>query len=379
MSEFIKLRKLLHSRPELSGEENNTSKTVISYLDKFKPDNVVTNIGGYGVAAEFRGEKQSPRILIRCELDALPIQETLNFEYQSKNTGISHKCGHDGHMAILTGLAEKLSNNKPNCGPVILFFQPSEETGEGAEKVLNDPKFKNINPDMVLALHNLPGYPRGSVIIKNDIFASASIGLVIKLHGNTSHAAEPEAGKSPVLAVAQIIEAFSALPQFYTALHQAAQITIIHVNVGKEAFGTSPGEGTVMATLRSHSQEVINDIVERSKSLAKKIASTYDLDFEINIRDPFPSTINDSSLNDIIEMAANELDMKVFKRDVPFAWLEDFGHFTSQFQGSLFGLGAGESHPALHNNNYDFPDEIIEPGMNLFYKIIQLIAGKSNV
>jgi len=147
-------------------------------------------------------------------------------------------------MAIVAGLAERLHTHRPESGSVILLFQPAEETGEGADRVLSDSKFDQIQPDYVLALHNLPGYPLGQIIVREGVFASASSGLRIHLKGKTSHAAEPETGNSPALAVAQLIQVLSSIPQYYTSLHEPAQATVIHAKVGDVAFGTSPGEGS---------------------------------------------------------------------------------------------------------------------------------------
>ena len=241
---YVELRKQFHRLPELSGQEKNTSKTIVSFLEYCKPDKIVTGIGGYGIAAVFSGSRKGQRVMVRCELDALPIPETLDIPHRSEAMGVSHKCGHDGHMAIVAGLAERLHTHRPESGSVILLFQPAEETGEGADRVLSDSKFDQIQPDYVLALHNLPGYPLGQIIVREGVFASASSGLRIHLKGKTSHAAEPETGNSPALAVAQLIQVLSSIPQYYTSLHEPAQATVIHAKVGDVAFGTSPGEGS---------------------------------------------------------------------------------------------------------------------------------------
>lgn len=367
---YVELRKQLHRLPELSGQEKNTSKTIVSFLEYCKPDKITTGIGGYGIAAVFGGSRKGPRVMVRCELDALPIPETLDIPHRSEVTSVSHKCGHDGHMAIVAKLAERLYTHRPESGSVILLFQPAEETGEGAERILSDSKFDQIQPDYVLALHNLPGYPLGQIIVREGVFASASSGLRIHLKGKTSHAAEPEAGNSPALAVAQLIQVLSSIPQFYTSLHEPAQATVIHAKLGDVAFGTSPGEGDVMVTLRAHTQNMMKLLHDRVASIAGSTAEMFELEMAITPAEPFPPTTNDSQVVKLIEEAANKLDMNIHQMSHPFAWSEDFGHFTSRFKGALFGLGAGEDHPALHNPKYDFPDDLIDPGVSLFSEII---------
>ena len=206
LEELIEFRKDLHRNPELSGKEKNTSKKIVDFIKRFNPDEIITNIAGKGTAFIFKGNKEGKTILFRSELDALPISEQNSFEYKSRVENISHKCGHDGHMTILSGLASILKDEKPGKGKVIIHFQPAEETGEGAKAVLGDKKFSSLNPDYVFALHNLPGFPENTVIIKSGIFASASKGMIIKLRGKTSHASEPEKGISPVSAAASIMQ-----------------------------------------------------------------------------------------------------------------------------------------------------------------------------
>jgi amidohydrolase len=378
MTELTKLRRLLHSQPELAGREETTAQFIQTFLEKCNPDHLITDIGGLGMAAVFHGNRSGPRVLFRCELDALQIPEAIDIPHGSKNEGVSHKCGHDGHMVIMAGLAMKLRGQRPERGSAVLLFQPSEETGEGAELVLNDPKYEQIHPDYVFAMHNLPGFKFGEVVLSDGLFASASSGLEIHLRGDTSHAAEPYNGKSPALAVAQLIEGISSIPQFHTSLHESAQATIIHADLGEVAFGTSPGCGSVMATLRSHSQKTMDTLIEKSTELAIRVAAVYDLRCETAVVQPFPVTRNNSEATAVIRMSAKELGMETHELTVPFAWSEDFGHFTAKHKGALFGLGSGENQPALHHPEYDFPDELIESGVRIYEKILRSLVGKSN-
>lgn len=375
MTDLVGLRQLLHKKPELSGREEKTSATVRALLENCNPDQIITDIGGYGLAAVFGDLKNSPRIMVRCELDALPIPETLTLPYASQVDRVSHKCGHDGHMAIVVGLAQRLQKNQPTKGSVILLFQPAEETGEGAELVVKDRKFEAINPDYVIALHNLPGYPLGQIVTRNGLFASASMGLRMHLRGQTSHAAEPKEGNSPALAVAQLIQGISAIPQFHTSLHESAQATVIHAKLGEVAFGTSPGEGDVMVTLRSHSQDVMETLNKRAISFAKNTADVFGLNVTTDSTEIFPSTVNDYDIVSLIEESAKGLGLSIHQQQIPFAWSEDFGHFTSRYKGAIFGLGAGENHPSLHHPDYDFPDDLIETGISTFLRIINSLLG----
>ncbi len=149
---LIKLRKTIHSEPELAGSEVNTAAKIEKFISAYSPDETIKDLGGKGMAFVFKGGGDGPSILFRAELDALPINETNEFDYKSKYKDKGHKCGHDGHMTVLAGLAEKLAVSRKFEGRVILLFQPAEETGEGAERVLNDDKFSKLKPDYVFAL-----------------------------------------------------------------------------------------------------------------------------------------------------------------------------------------------------------------------------------
>jgi amidohydrolase len=362
------LRHRLHKFPELSGKEHKTAKLVKQNLLKFEPDNFIGNLGGTGIAAIFSGEKPGPSILFRCELDALPIQESNTFRYTSSYPGVSHACGHDGHMTIMMGFAEAIHNNPPSKGRIILLFQPSEENGQGAIKVLNDEQFKSISPDYVFALHNLPGYPAGSVILREGAFAAASKGMINRLFGKTSHAGEPENGISPALAMTDIIRKLTYLPQNNT-FEDFTMVTIIHSRLGEVAFGTTPGYAEVMATLRSYSNRDMDIIADEAIKLVRRIASENQLNIETSWTEEFPATINQKEALNIVRRSAQMSGLKTIFNQYPFRWSEDFSNFTLKYPGALFGLGSGEDHPQLHNPDYDFPEEIIDKGIEMFYGI----------
>jgi amidohydrolase len=173
---LIEFRKTLHQYPENSGEEKETAKKVLNFFRDLNPSKVIQKLGGHGLAFIFEGKEDGPISLYRCELDGLPIKEENNIKHISTVAGKSHVCGHDGHMAIISGLGMHLSKNPPSKGKVVLLFQPAEETGVGAEAVIKDPKFKSIKPDYAFALHNLPTFDSKQIILKKGAFAAASVG-----------------------------------------------------------------------------------------------------------------------------------------------------------------------------------------------------------
>lgn len=368
---LTKIRQYLHSIPELSGKESATAEYLKTFLQSCNPDNLITGLGGTGIAAVYNSPITGPRILLRCDMDALPVNEETNLPYSSAISGVSHKCGHDGHMAIMAGVADWLSDNRPPSGSVVLLFQPAEETGEGAIQVLKDPRFQEIAPDFVFALHNLPGFPIGSIILRTGIFASASRGMVIELSGSSSHASEPHLGRSPALATARIIQIFNDFPASDGSMNRSAKLTITHVRIGEPAFGTFPGKGRLMLTLRADNVKAIKTLSRWSEDHARGIANSCDLNIQITRTEEFPVTKNSVEAVDSVRAAAEHLGLEIIQPDNPFPWSEDFGHFTMSYPGALFGIGTGIHSPALHSPEYDFPDELITPGVNVFRRIIE--------
>ncbi len=361
---LVNLRRELHRFPERSGEEKKTSQRISEFLKKTAPDELIENIGGNGIAARYRGILPGPRVMVRAELDALPIHETNSFDYRSSVPGVAHMCGHDGHMTIAAGVAKEFSDAGPVKGELVVLFQPSEENGSGANEVINDPKFDSIQPDYIIALHNLPGVNRNEVILRDGVFAMASVGMIIELHGKTSHAAEPENGINPSGAVSRILSDLPLLAKRDEFRHFTLA-TIIHTQIGEIAFGTSPGYAVIMSTLRAYDNTEMKRLTGKAEKMVREIAASENLEVSVKWTENFPATVNDPSLNRIVEKAGSAAGIKVSYIEDAFRWSEDFGWFTGKYRGVLFGLGAGRQHPELHNPDYDFPDEILETGIEI--------------
>lgn len=369
LESLIRFRKELHKNPELSGKETETAKRIVSFLEQYPPDEMQTNIGGTGVIAVYKGLEKGKSILFRCELDALPIKETNSFEHKSVKNTISHKCGHDGHMAILCGLASELHHQRPEKGNVILLFQPAEENGSGAEKVANDDNFNNYKPDFVFALHNLPGFTKNQIVVKDGTFSCAVKSMIIRLKGKIAHAAEPENGINPALAIASIIQQFDDKNQVDKTKPNFSILTPIYISLGEKAYGVSAGKGEVHFTIRCQTNEEMEKLSKELENLTEEIAKNHQLEYKIKWTESFQANENNADANNFIKNASKVLGLNVFEKDTPFSWGEDFGLFTQLYNGAMFGLGAGKEIPALHHSDYDFPDEIISTGVKLFHQI----------
>ena len=375
MKELIQLRQELHKYPELSGNESETANRVLLFLSNYPPNEIIINLGGEGIIAIYKGKKTGKSVLFRCELDALPIQEINSFNYKSINEGISHKCGHDGHMAILCGLAKKLYKNPLEKGTVILLFQPSEEDGNGARNVLYDSNFRTIKPDFVFALHNIPGYKKHQIIIKENTFTCEVNSMIIQLEGKTSHAGEPENGNNPALAISEIIAVFNSKIDTDLSSKNYCVITPININMGEKAYGVSAGYGEVHFTIRSNSNAQMKSIESYLEVNALQIATNHKLKIDIEWTQSFQANENSVKAVNYIRKASKTLQLDTLEKEFPFTFGEDFGLFTQHFKGAMFGLGSGENTPTLHNPDYDFPDEIIETGVNVFHQIAKDILN----
>ena len=367
-NKIIELRHLLHQKPEVSNNEFKTSEIISGFIEKLKPNEVI-KLSKTGKAFVFNGSETGKTIMFRAELDALPISENTSLKYSSENQNVAHSCGHDGHMAIIAGLAKKISENPPKKGRVVFLFQPAEEVEQGAKDVVEDSNFKNIEPDYIFALHNIPGVEAHKILLKTGSFAAASKGMTVKLFGKTSHAAEPENGISPANAISLIIKSLHELAGNKTLFKDLALLTIIHIRMGEISFGTSPGYAEIMVTLRAFENDDMELLTKSAEKIITEISVKESLKQEISYNEIFPATVNNDYCISIVEHSAREHNLKVEYLQKPFKWSEDFAYYTEKYNACFFGLGAGINQAQLHNPEYDFPDEIIETGINVFYGI----------
>ncbi|WP_114187048.1 amidohydrolase [Microvirga aerophila] len=287
MVELVDWRRKLHRFPELSREEVQTARMVQAFLASSGADWIITDLGGHGVAAVFDGEEPGPTVMVRAELDGLPIEEISSSLHRSSVPGKAHLCGHDGHMAILAALARGLGRQRPRTGRAVLLFQPAEEDGSGAAAVVADPRFSEIQPDFAFALHNLPGMPAGKVALAEEPVNCASRGMRIALSGKTAHASMPEFGVSPANAVAKLLLALTTLGGGSTQDENFAMVTVTHAKLGKAAFGIAPGHAEIWATLRTLTDAGMDDLRARAEQLVADATKGTDLGVEIAYDDIF--------------------------------------------------------------------------------------------
>ncbi|MFC3209293.1 amidohydrolase [Aquamicrobium soli] len=373
--ELTAWRRKLHRQPELSNEEAKTAGEVVDFLSGTNPDRVLARLGGHGVAMVYDSEVAGPTVLFRSELDALPIQELTEVAHASLVPGKSHMCGHDGHTAILAALGRQLGRQRPARGRVVLMFQPAEETGNGAAGVVADPRFKEIAPDFAFSLHNLPGVPFGEVRLRAGVVNCASRGIRIMLEGKTAHSSMPETGVSPMPAVSRIMPALPALGRGTFADDAFAMVTVTHAAMGEAVFGIAPGYAEVWATLRTRRDEHMAELCAAVEALAADIGSRHGLSVRHDYHEIFVASVNAPEAVGHLRQALDDEGIAHGEDGLPMRASEDFGIFGHGAPSAMFFLGAGEGHPALHNPDYDFPDDLIPIGSRIFMRTLRNLLG----
>ena len=368
IEDIIELRRQLHNHPDVSGCEVYAHNVIVDFLQALHPDELTANVGGYGVVAlwkskisTFNSQLSTPKtIAFRADIDALPI---------------GHRCGHDGHTAIMLRFAEIVSQSELKYN-VVLIFQPEEETGKGARKIVDSGLLQKYGVCAVFGLHNLPGVAEGTVLLNAGTFAAASMGVIYKLIGRSTHASTPEKGLNPGRAAATIIERIDGLNNNADSAQNNIltfkQTTLICCRVGEEAFGTSAGIGEVMFTLRAFTNDSMLELVSAADRIAKQEADRWHLELERQEREPFRATENTPSLVEQLKTVFSP-QIKVETTLQPMRWSEDFAEYLHSFPGAFFGLGSGVKQPELHNPAYVFPDSLIEKGARCFELIMKNI------
>ena len=372
MSDLLtSFRHELHAHPELAHNEHATAERVVAFMQQFNPTEIVTGIGGTGVVVTFDSGVKGPKMLFRCELDALPITEVDVDGYASTTVGVSHKCGHDGHMAMIAGLGQALAERPLTRGVVHLLFQPAEETGTGASVVLNDEAFSRFTPDFAVAIHNMPGFPMHSMVIKPGSITAAVRSFVVRFSGRVAHASEPEKGENPSLAVADLLREANALVIADQHDPEFRLVTPVHVSIGSIAYGIAAGEGEVHFTIRTATNQGLADLQAEITAIAEHVAERDRLSVEIEVVEDFFANVNDPDVTERVRRAAESCGHDIITPEVGMRAGEDFGLFTERFPCCLVLLGAGEEHLPIHNAGYDFPDELILTGVELFEQIVR--------
>jgi len=357
LEKIVALRRALHEYPERSGQERRTMATIRAFLAE-NTSLAVRDMGGWLLATHWEGDSL-PAIGFRADMDALP----------TGNNDARHGCGHDGHSAMLCGLGLLLEGRRVGKS-VYLIFQAAEETGEGARRVIDSwPGLGSLQA--LYALHNIPGFPRGAVLMRRGCFACASCGHVVHLTGRPAHAAYPSDGANPIELLSRLaLETPDMIGEILNGDDRLLMRTLIGLNAGGKDFGISAHEGRLCQTLRGHRKADIDALIQKIEARARTGCRAAGLKCDFEIRDAFPDTTNDNERFDdaLARFTAAGLPLRLL--DEPMRWSEDFGWLLKKVPGVYFGIGAGEACPGLHTDGYEFDDGLIEAGVRAFGALV---------
>ena len=358
IEQITELRQRLHACPELSGMEKQTLKTLYDYLSANTRLSLELR-DGWLHAVHFEGDGL-PAIGIRADMDAIP----------AGGGGARHGCGHDGHSAILCGLAALLEGQQVGRN-IHLIFQPAEETGEGAKLICDTwPELDAL--DAVYALHNIPGFPKGAILMRRGCFACASRGLIVDVLGHPAHAAYPEEGANPTALLSRLALAIPGMiGEILKGDDRLLMSTFIGLRVGGENFGLSASEGRLCLTLRGYRQADIDALSHRIQAFTEEGCAAQGMRCRFENRDVFTDTTNDDAVLADAEARFRAAGLPVQHLEVPMRWSEDFGWFLKRRPGLYFGIGSGEDWPGLHTEAFHFDDALIPVAL----KALSAICG----
>ncbi|HCU07878.1 MAG TPA: amidohydrolase [Clostridiales bacterium] len=367
LQKAIAFRHELHQHPFLSNEERPTLERIIRFLKEHTKNIEVVDKGHYVYAIYRAKDAKKPAMAFRSDNDAIKVYDDIDKPYKSVTDGVAHKCGHDGHTATMAAFALEIDQSGADRD-VYFLFQPAEENGSGAAQCL-DFITDNQIPE-IYGFHNEPGQPKFTVLVRDGLLCCASKGMIITMTGAPSHASEPENGKNPSFAIAKTALASEriAAPENYKGLVLA---TIVQIDVGeKEAFGVAASKGKLLMTIRGEYENEMNDLQSKLEEEALKNAKEYGLQCEFSYCDAFPETISHPESNEKIRKAAAELELPVYEIPTALRGSEDFGHFTKLAKGAMFFMSYGEGKPMIHTSKYDFDDDLIEPVVEMYRKLL---------
>ena len=346
----------LHANPELSRQESATAAYVRTELTRLGVPHE-GGIGGHGVVATIRRGPSNRSVGLRADMDALPILETTNLPYASKNSGVMHACGHDGHTASLLGAAKLLKEDPAWSGTIHFVFQPAEEGFGGAQAMLKDGLLTRFPMERIFGYHNWPGLETGTIMLHHGPIMGAAANFTITLHGTAGHAAMPHLTVDPVQGAAHLVIALNSIvARNINPLHPAVISTTI-LKAG-EASNQIPESVTIGGTFRALTPDVMQQLETRIHEISEHTAKAFGLTAIVKISSYLPPTLNYDAEADLAAEAAAAAGFTVRRDLAPTMGAEDFGRFLLEIPGSYAWIGNGESR-FLHNPGYDYNDEIL--------------------
>ncbi|WP_420329989.1 M20 aminoacylase family protein [Paraburkholderia mimosarum] len=368
------LRRDLHARPELRFEEHRTAGVVARELEALGYS-VSRGLGGTGVVASLRGADPGRGIVLRADLDALPIQEANDFAHASCTHGIMHACGHDGHTVMLLGAARILKELPQLPGNVHFVFQPGEEGGAGARKMIDDGLFEQYPTEAVFGMHNWPGLPAGHFGLRTGPIMAAGCRFRITVTGKGAHAAQPHLGIDPVpLACAMVLQCQTIAARHKDPVDPAViSVCMFHAGTTDNVIpDTAELRGTIRTLSSGLQQKLQHDVQLACEGLATAHGARVDVEFF----QYYPATVNTPAETALCEAVIRDTfgDQRLYREVPPNMTSEDFGFMLEERPGAYVLIGNardGTTAPALHHPEYDFNDDIISAGVRYWVALAQ--------
>ncbi len=362
------LRRHFHQYPELGFQEKQTAQRVAEELTRLGLE-VHTGIAETGVVAVLEGCQPQPRVMLRADMDALPIQEANQVPYASKHPGVMHACGHDGHMAMLLTAARLLAERREEVpGTVIFLFQPAEEGLGGAERMIQEGVLERFRPEMALALHLWNQRPVGWVGIQEGPTMAAADAFTIRIRGKGGHGALPHLTHDPVTAAGHLIVALQNLMAREVDPLDTAVLSVGQMQAGR-AFNVIPEEAELQGTLRTFRAETRSHIHQRVRELAESLAAGYRCQAQVTWEMRTPALVNHPEMARRVREVVHRLWPEA--RVVPFRTMgsEDMAFFMERVPGCYFFLGSANPEKGLdaphHHPRFDFDERVLPYGAAL--------------
>ena len=373
---FVALRRDIHQHPELPFDEHRTSDLVAERLQAWGYQ-VERGLGGTGLVGQLKRGNGQRTLGLRADMDALPIKEATGLDYASRNQGVMHACGHDGHTAMLLCAAKALAESGKFSGTLNLIFQPAEEYGtddSGAVRMMRDGLFSKYPCDAIFAMHNMPGWPQGHLVFREGAMMASSDKVFITLKGHGGHGAMPHHAADPVVAAASVVMALQTVVSRNVDPQQTAVVTVGVLQAGR-ANNVIPDSAHLELSVRSLDPKVRALLQQRITEIVHAQAQSFGVTAEIDYRRGYAVLINTKDETDFARQVGVELmgADKVTPQGPALTGSEDFAYMLEQRPGCylLIGNGEGDSHGAcmVHNPGYDFHDDNVAIG-GAYWKLL---------
>ncbi len=379
VGEFIQLRRDIHRHPELAFEEFRTADLVAAKLESWGYL-VHRGLGGTGVVGTLKRGTSKRSLGIRADMDALPIQEATGHAWASSKPGFMHACGHDGHTAMLLAAAKAIaqddSQDSSFDGTLNLIFQPAEEGGGGAVRMMEDGLFERHPCDAVFAMHNMPGVPVGHFVFRDGAAMASSDYATIRIHGTGGHGAMPHRAADPLVAAASIVMALQTIVSRNVDPLHTAVVTVGALHAGN-ANNVIPALATMELSVRALDPQVRLLLEQRIKTLVSAQAESFGVRAEIDWKKGYCVLVNSVSETDFARQVALKLvgADRVTLNGPALTASEDFAFMLEKIPGSYLFIGNGDGDSAgacmVHNPGYDFNDDNIATGASYWKALVR--------